>query len=122
MSTAGDTVNKSGLRKIKRELASLRGTSRKTSELESIARRLDRGPRKGGRHGQIWESLSFDGLTDFAIPHHTKDCGPGVVNYIVRILEGEDIPAWEAHLKGQEKEEGDQDEYPTGTDPEGLLD
>ena len=92
-------MTKQRLARIRKRLASLRGSEQRYRVLETIAQQLGRKAISGGDHGKFWVNDNFPNLQHFAIPRHSKPCGKGIVNYIAGILETQDIEAWEEFIE-----------------------
>lgn len=93
-------MDRKKLGRLRREIAKLRGSPRKSGELERLATKLGRGRVKRGAY--TWESTVFD-LPPVSIPHHSKELKRFTAEGILDHLEAHDLRAWEQQIERQEK-------------------
>ena len=98
-------MNRKKLRKIQREVADLRRSSPRASEIQSIATQLGRQMVNWGKE-PTWVNLEFPELRPFSIPAHGgKDLSTGVKFSLLNQIE-DDINAWDERLSQEEDKEG----------------
>jgi|RhiMetdeSRZDD1v2_1073273.scaffolds.fasta_scaffold445779_2 hypothetical protein len=87
------------LRKLKRRIGQLRGSSVKPRKLESLAQALGRQRAKRGSE-PTWVSSVFPDLRPLSIPHHSKEVKRFTAESILDQLEM-DVHRWEEELKSE---------------------
>ena len=94
----GSTMTPAALAKIKLEISQLRGSSRKSVQLERVAERLGRKLATRGKH-PTWQNGEFPGLISLSIPHHSRDLPRKTVEDILDHLINNDVLAWDQRLE-----------------------
>lgn len=90
------------LDRIRKRLESMSGTERMRTELDEVAKALDRYPAIIRPWGEFWMSRSFPELSELPMPFVLTNVNSANVTRVVSILQSEDLVQWEMHLMGQE--------------------